>query len=146
MYNRILLAYDGSESGRRALLECGDVANMTQGKIKLLSVTPSMPPVYVGEGFIPTDMIDSEKERFKRVLEEGLAYLKSRGFEAEGEVTFGEAVEEIVRVANEWAADLIIVGHRRSSTWTERWWRGGVSRSLVEVARCSLLIAIIDAK
>ena len=146
MYKRILLAYDGSESGRRALLECGDVANVTRGNIKLLSVTPSMPPVYVGEGFIPTDMIDSEKERFKKVLEEGIAYLKSRGFEAEGEVTFGEPVDEIVRVASEWAADLIIVGHRRSASWTERWWNGSVSKSLIEVARCSVLVAIIKSK
>lgn len=143
MYKRILLAYDGSESGRRALLECGDVANLTQAKVKLLAVTPSMPPVYVGEGFIPTDMIDSEKERFRRVLDEGIAYLKSRGFEAEGEVTFGEAVDEIDRVAIEWGADLIIVGHRRSGSWAERWWRGSVSRSLVEVAHCSVLVAIV---
>ena len=61
MYKRILLAYDGSESGRQALLECGDVANLMQAEIKLLAVTPAMPPVYVGEGFIPTDTMDSEK-------------------------------------------------------------------------------------
>jgi len=146
MYKRILLAYDGSESGRRALLECGDVANMTKARIKLLSVTPTMPPVYVGEGFIPADMIDNEKERYRLVLEEGIAYLRERGFQVEGEVTFGEAVDEINRAAMDWEADLIIMGHRRSGSWAERWWRGSVSRSLVEVAHCSVLVAIVDGK
>lgn len=144
MYKRILLAYDGSESGKRALLECGDVVNLTGATVKLLAVTPTMPPVYVGEGFIPADMIDTEKERYRKVLEEGIAYLKDRGFAAEGEVTFGEAVDEIDRAAMEWNADLIIVGHRRTSNWAERWWRGSVSRSLVEVAHCSVLVAVIQ--
>ena len=143
MYKRILLAYDGSDSGRRALLECGDVANLAQTTIKLLAVTPTMPPVYVGEGFIPADMIDNEKERYRKVLDEGIAYLKERGFAAEGEVAFGEPTDEIRRAALDWQADLIIVGHRRSGSWAERWWRGSVSRSLVEVAPCSLLVAIL---
>jgi len=146
MYTRILLAYDGSESGRRALLECGDVAHITQAQVKLLAVTPSMPPVYVGEGFIPTDMIDSEKERYKRVLDEGVQYLTSRGFTVEGEVSFGEPVDEIARVAREWSADLVVMGHRRAGSWAERWWRGSISRALVEVAPCSVLIAVIDPK
>jgi len=146
MYKRILLAYDGSESGKRALLECGDVMNMTGATAKLLAVTPTMPPVYVGEGFIPADMIDTEKERYRKVLEEGIAYLKERGFAAEGEVTFGEAVDEIDRAAVEWGADLIIIGHRRTGSWAERWWRGSVSRSLVEVAHCSVLVAVIEEK
>lgn len=144
MYQRILIAFDGSDAGRRALLECGDVANLTRAQVKLLSVTPTMPPVYVGEGFIPADMIDNEKERYRKVLEEGIAYLKQRGFEAEGEVTFGEAVDEINRVAVEWGADLIVVGHQRSGTWAQRWWRGSVSKSLVAVAHCSVLVAVID--
>ena len=72
MFKRILLAYDGSESGRQALLECGEVASLMRSDIKLLAVTPSMPPVYVGEGFIPTETLDAEKEHFREVLDEGI--------------------------------------------------------------------------
>lgn len=144
MYKRILLAYDGSESGRQALIECGDVANLMQADIKLLAVTPSMPPVYVGEGFIPTDTLDAEKERFRDVLDDGIRQLETRGFKCQGQLSFGEPVDEIARIAREWAADLIVVGHRRAGSWTERWWRGSLSRSLVEVAPCSVLIAVIS--
>ena len=146
MYKRILLAYDGSESGRQALLECGDVANLMQADIKLLAVTPSMPPVYVGEGFIPTDILDAEKERFREVLDDGIRQFESRGFTCQGQLSFGEPVDEIARVAKEWGANLIVMGHRRAGSWAERWWRGSVSKSLVEIAPCSVLIAVICTK
>lgn len=146
MYKRILLAYDGSESGRKALLECGDVANLMQAEIKLLAVTPSVPPVYVGEGFIPTDTIEGEKERFQKILEEGIKSLQDKGFACQGQLSFGEPVDEIARAAKEWKADLIVIGHRHAASWAERWWRGSVSRALVEIAHCSVLVAITDPK
>ena len=146
MYKRILLAYDGSESGRQALLECGDVANLMKADIKLLAVTPSMPPVYVGEGFIPTDTLDAEKECFREVLDDGIRLFESRGFTCQGQLSFGEPVDEIARVAREWGADLIVMGHRRAGSWAERWWRGSVSKSLVEISPCSVLIAVTNTK
>ena len=144
MFKRILLAYDGSASGRGALLECSEVAGLTKADIKLLAVTPSMPPVYVGEGFIPNDTLDAEKERFRDVLEDGLRQLEAKGFACQGLLSFGEPVDEIARVAREWNADLIVMGHRRAASWAERWWRGSISKSLVEIAPCSVLIAVID--
>jgi nucleotide-binding universal stress UspA family protein len=144
MYSRILLAYDGSASGGVALLECGDVANLAKAEIKLLAVTPAMPPVYVGEGFIPTDTVEAEKERFKSILDDGLERLRERGFLCQGELTFGEPVDEIARVAREWGANLIVIGHRKSGTWAERWWRGSLTKSLVEISPCSVLVAMYD--
>ena len=144
MYQRILLAYDGSESGRRALFECTDVARIMKADVKLLAVTPSIPPVYVGEGFVPTDSLDAEKERFREILDDGIRQLEACGFACQGQLSFGEPVDEIARVAKEWGADLIVVGHRRAESWAERWWRGSVSKSLVELAPCSVLMAVIQ--
>ena len=146
MYKRILLAFDGSASGSQALLECGDVANLNQAEIKLLAVTPAMPPVYVGEGFIPTDTLDTEKERFKKILDDGIEIMRKRGFSCPGQRSFGEPVDEIARVAREWSADLIVLGHRKAHSWTERWWRGSVTRTLIEIAPCSLLVAITGGR
>ena len=146
MYSRILLAYDGSAAGGVALLECGDVANLAKAEIKLLAVTPAMPPVYVGEGFIPTDTVEAEKERFKSILDDGLERLRERGFMCQGELTFGEPVDEIARVAKEWGANLIVIGHRKSGTWAERWWRGSLTKSLVEISPCSVLVAMYDSR
>ena len=42
MYKRILLAYDGSEAGQKALLECRELAQWSQCEIELVAVMPSM--------------------------------------------------------------------------------------------------------
>lgn len=146
MYQKILLAYDGTESGRKALLECSDVANLMHAQIKLLAVIPLMSPVYVGEGFIPVDPVDDNKEQYQAVLEEGIRTLQERGFTCAGQLNFGEPADEIVRVAKEWNADLIVIGHTRAKSWAERWWRGSVSKTLIEISHCSVLVAVIDSK
>jgi nucleotide-binding universal stress UspA family protein len=123
MYQKILLAYDGSESGRKALLECGDVANLMHAQIKLLAVIPLMSPVYVGEGFIPVDPIDDNKQQYQDVLDEGVRTLTQRGFVVEGQLNFGEPAEEIARVAKEWSADLIVIARNPGPN------AGGAARS-----------------
>ena len=40
------------------------------------------------------------------------------------------------------SADLIVVGHRHLDSWTARWWRGSISKALIEHAPCSVLVAI----
>ncbi len=146
MYKRIILAYDGSASGRQALLECGDVANLMRAEIKLLAVIPLLPPFYSGEGFIPMEPVDVDKLAYQEVLDEGIKTLEQRGFHCQGQLNFGEPADEIVRAAQEWSADLIVIGHTRAKSWAERWWRGSVSKSLVEISYCSVLVAITDSK
>jgi nucleotide-binding universal stress UspA family protein len=51
-------------------------------------------------------------------------------------------VEEIARCAARIGADLIVVGHKHLDRWTDRWWRGSVSKALIEQAPCSVLVAI----
>jgi len=37
MYKKILLAYDGSEPGQRALLDCHEIAQWSQAEIRLIT-------------------------------------------------------------------------------------------------------------
>ena len=59
-----------------------------------------------------------------------------------GEVLAGETVDEITKYARKISADLIEVGHRHLDSWTARWWRGSISKALIEHAPCSVLVAI----
>ena len=56
----------------------------------------------------------------------------------------GEAVDEITRYAKKIQADLIVVGHKHLSSWAARWWRGSVSKALIEHSPCSVLVAITN--
>jgi nucleotide-binding universal stress UspA family protein len=64
------------------------------------------------------------------------------GRDAKGEVVVGDAVDEVSRHAAKIGADLIVLGHKHLTSWTARWWRGSVSKALIEHAPCSVLVVI----
>jgi nucleotide-binding universal stress UspA family protein len=142
MYQKILLAYDGSEQGKTALLECADLAGLTGAVTHLLAVVRMPSGLFLAEGFIPENLLDDEKRRTEEVLKEGTARLNSMGFQAEGHIAFGEPIEEICALAESVHADLIVVGHQRRASMAARWWRSSVGVSLIEYAPCSVLIAM----
>ena len=143
MYKKILLAYDGSDAGQKALLECGGVANWSQSELHLVAVMPSaMSFVGLEGGVYDVELEEREKRKYSGVLEDGLRRLAERGFGATGEVLTGEAVEEITKYARKIGADLIVVGHKHLDSWAARWWRGSVSGALIEHSHCSVLVVI----
>ena len=122
MYRKVLLAYDGSQSGRTALLECADINNFLHAEIHLLAVAPLMAGLYLTEGFVPDTLQDEENRRYQDILDEGLKLLAERGVTAVGHVVTGEPVDEICRLAGELGAELIVVGHRKHGFFMSRWW------------------------
>jgi nucleotide-binding universal stress UspA family protein len=102
-----------------------------------------IPPAVLYEVVI-SDVPDTgeETEHHRRVLEEGVATLRERGFPAQGHLARGEPVEQITEAARRLEADLIIVGHRRPKGWADRWWRGSIGASLMDATHCSVLIAM----
>ena len=143
MYKRILLAYDGSQSGQKALLDCGEIAQWSQATLSLVAVTPlSMQMIGVEGGVYDKTLAEHEKEKYTGILAEGVRQLADAGHQASGDVLLGDTVEEITRYASKIEADLIVVGHRHLEGWAARWWRGSVSKSLIEHAPCSVLVVI----
>ena len=141
-YRKILLAYNGSQEGKRALLECADLASFLGAETCLLAVATMPPSLFLTEGFVPEELLEEEKKRTQGVLDEGIRTLRERGFNATGQLAVGEPVEEICRMAKSIGADLIVVGHKHLDSWAARWWRGSLSKSLIEHAPCSVLVVI----
>jgi nucleotide-binding universal stress UspA family protein len=144
MYKRILMAYDGSEAGQRALLDCSEIAQWSGCEVVLVAVMPSM-IAFVGleGGVYDAELEARERSKFDGVLQDGLSRLKAAGFgAARGVVVTGEAIEEITRYARKVQADLIIVGHKHVDGWAARWWRGSISGSLIANAPCSVLCVV----
>ena len=143
MYQRILLAYDGSESGQKALLGCQEIAQWSHAEMYLIAVMPS-PAVYIAVdgGFYDSGRDEEDKQRFRAILEDGLRRLQEAGHTARGEMLVGDAVQEITDYAKKIDADLIVVGHKHLKGWAARWWRGSTSASLIENANCNVLVVI----
>jgi len=147
MYKRILLAYDGSESGQKALLDCREVASWTKSELFLVAVMPPPAAFIGGEGGIYDAEREKEEEQaYREILDDGLKRLTEEGRAPKGEVLVGDAVDEIVTYGKKVGADLIVVGHKHLEGWARRWWRGSISKSLIEHAHCSVLVVITGAK
>ena len=143
MYKRILLAYDGSDAGQKALLDCQDVANWSHAELFLIAVMPSaMSFVGLEGGVYDMELEEREKKKHQAVLDDGLRRLATGGHTARGEVVVGEAVDEITKYARKVEADLVVVGHKHLDSWAARWWRGSISGALIEHAPCSVLVVI----
>ena len=143
MYKRIVLAYDGSQPGQKALLDGEEIALWSRSEMFLVAVMPPPAALIGGEGFVyDARGEEEERKRYEAILGEGLRKLSESGHRARGEVVVGDAVDEITRYAREVDADLIVVGHKHLDSWAARWWRGSVSKTLIEHAPCSVLVVI----
>ncbi|HET6726164.1 MAG TPA: universal stress protein [Gammaproteobacteria bacterium] len=141
MYKTILLAYDGSLGGRRALREGANVAIKFNAATHLLAVMRPAFGAQIGHGFDTGHMTDTELKHYQSTLDEGVEMLKGWGLDAEGHLVRGDPVGEISRLAGEVAADLVVVGHGTHGALA-RWWRTPLSASLLDRLNCSLLIAM----
>jgi nucleotide-binding universal stress UspA family protein len=143
MYKRILLAYDGSQPGQKALLDSQEIAQWGKSEVFLVAVMPS-PAAFIGAegGIYDAGAEERDRQQYQAILDEGLQRLAQGGHQANGEVLVGDAVDELAKCAKRINADLIVVGHRHLEGWAARWWRGSVSKSLIEHAPCSVLVVI----
>ncbi len=145
MYKRILLAYDGSDSGQKALLDTQDMAQWSHAELALVAVMPSTVNFGALEGGVyDRELEERQKAKYQAILEDGLRRLAAAGYSATGELLIGESVDEITRQAKKISADLVIVGHKHLDSWAARWWRGSISGALIEHCPCSVLVVITN--
>ena len=127
----IVVGYDGSDAARRALGRAAELA--TEGtKVVVVHATPS---VYGGSTPGPAD--PEEETRAEGLLQEARELLGRRGLEAEALKPVGPPAEELVSAAAELAAELIVVGRRRSPA---AHLLGSVSSKVVREADCDVLV------
>jgi membrane fusion protein, multidrug efflux system len=144
VYQRILLAYDGSIEGRTALREGALLARRYGAQVFVLSVIREAAGTKLGEG-VGGGGIAQQRVEYERVLQQGMERLAALGFQASGKLVIGEPAREIAAYAEQVKADLVVVGHRRQSA-IGRWWSGPSGAYLSDHIPCSLLVCknIID--
>jgi nucleotide-binding universal stress UspA family protein len=136
LYKKVLLAYDGSLEGRRALREGAKIAQLCGAEVFLLAVAE----VSAGAGTLEAGfMIPEQVEIYNEILSEGVDRLKARGFSPTARLNIGEAGREIAKVAEEMGANLVVVGHRPDGLLAR--WFSSVGTYLVKTLQCSVLIA-----
>lgn len=138
MYKKVLLAYDGSVEGRRALREGAKLAQLCGAEVCLLAVV-EVSSIMTPEAGL-TIPIDEQMGNYKEILAEGVKRLQELGFSPDSRLEMGDAGQKIAEVAAEIGAQLVVVGHRPQGPLA-RWWFDSVGSYLVKRLRCSALVA-----
>jgi nucleotide-binding universal stress UspA family protein len=142
MYRKVLLCYDGSREGRKALRAGADVVISMKAEAYLLAICQSLVTHAIPEAVTPA-LVEREDERANALLEEGVQWLRERGVPAKGSLEYGNAVECIAATAKTIGADLIVLGHK-SRGRLARWWSASDEESLLERVSCSILVAMAE--
>ena len=139
MYAKVLLCYDGTAEGRRALRHGADVVICMKSEAYLLAIVQSLVASAIPEG-VTSMLAESEDGRAQALLDEGVQWLRDRGVNAHGALEYGGAVECIAATAQRIGADLIVLGHKSRGPLA-RWWSESEEESLLERVSCSILVA-----
>ena len=139
MYEKILLAYDGTLEGAIALREGAILAKQCGAAVFLLSVAPDSAGVQMAEG-VQAGAMASHTGRYREVLERGVDRLTRLGMKPVGRLAMGDPAKVIAAFVREVGADLVVVGHQKRGL-IERWWSGPTGAYICDFIGCSLLIA-----
>ncbi|HEV8442135.1 MAG TPA: universal stress protein [Steroidobacteraceae bacterium] len=140
MYQQILLCYDGTAEGRRALRHGADIAMAMKSRAYLLAICRNLLATAVPEGVTP-ELVRCEEDSANRLLSEGVQWLKDHGVPAEGQLVFGNPMVQIPEAAKRIGADLVVVGHRYR-TRLAKWWSEEEEATLLNKLSCSILVAV----
>src|SRR3712207_4825229 len=144
---RILLASDGSEESARAASTAIEFSEKLGAELHVVYVG-HMPPVFYespGAWSLDKDLADrmeerAEEEGITRLEEQVRSISEAGGNIAQAHAKVGRPDVEIVRLAEELGADLVVVGSRGLGP-LKRALMGSVSESVLRHAHTSVLVA-----
>lgn len=123
MFNRILVAVDGSDKSEEALGAALDLARRNDGRVRIVHAVHEL--AFLGGAQYSAAALDSARERATDLLAAAMARAKAAGVQAEQHLIdapsegLGRSVAE---AATAWDADAIVVGTHG---------RGGIERALL---------------
>lgn len=137
VFKTILVAIDGSQSTEQIMQVLGELHFKQTKKVILSHVVSSTAPDF--ELIADRPQSHAEELPYRQVEKLLESYREQLPCESEVEIVAGDPAEEIVRLANIYHADLIVIGSR-GLTGLKRILEGSVSSQVVVDAPCSVLV------
>lgn len=114
MYQRILVPVDGSSTAARGLVEAMRLAKDQDAKLRVIHVVNELMMIASYEGTIYSgELIEALRESGRAILSKAAAQVKAAGMQVETELLEahgGHAGDVIVKDADQWKADIIVLG------------------------------------
>ena len=145
-FRRIVVCTDFSETGDRAVAKAFALASDEDCMIYLLHAVeppPTLNPLYAHYYSVPSyspsvlkQIVETSQKKLQSLIPD---HIQNTGIKVEIQVPLGEPVAEILQVAKEWPADILVVGtHGRRGI--SRALLGSVAEKLVRLAECPVLV------
>jgi universal stress protein F len=140
MFKKILVPVDIDypRTARAVFQNALELASLSNAEIRIVSVMPdfSMPIV---ASFVTEEVKKEAREKFKSSLDDFIAENCSGGGpKVSYRVLVGKHYEEILKMAEKWEADLIVVYHNHRRPINEAF-SDNCARKVVKNATCSVL-------
>src|SRR5262249_23476378 len=137
-FRRILLASDGSEGAGKATQTAVEIAQKFHAALLVVNVFEGVPiyPDVVTEYFTPDVIAEQVRKVVKETAEKAAT---EAGISFEMEQVHGDAAETIVRYAENYGCDLIVLGSRGMGAFKSLL-LGSVSDHVAHHAHCPVLV------
>jgi nucleotide-binding universal stress UspA family protein len=138
MFKKILVPIDLTELeiAKPALDIAVELALQSKGALRLIAVETLLPANFME--YVPPEFDKSQEDRATHALEDISAKLAVPKENITRTVRFGGIYVEILAEAEEWGADLIVIGSHRPSMAT--YLIGSNAKTIVRHAKCSVLV------
>ncbi len=139
MYHKILVPIDlsepeMSEKGKAAAIE---LAKMGKAQIRLVNIQAMTPLTFMD--YVPADFDAQLRSNTEAELAKTAASLEYPKELVSTALRMGSVYVEVLAEAEEWGADLIVIGSHRPSMST--YLLGSNAKTIVRHAKCSVLVA-----
>jgi nucleotide-binding universal stress UspA family protein len=138
MFRRIVLAVDLVDSSPKpkGLAEALELAEASQGELRLVNVQPMLPATFME--YVPADFDAEQEARATAALEMIVARINAPNVRVSCVVASGGVYHELLAEAAKWGADLIVVGSHRPVM--SDYLLGSNAKTIVRHAQCSVLV------
>jgi nucleotide-binding universal stress UspA family protein len=143
MFGSIVVGTDGSDTARQAVRQAIDLARQLGAQLQIVSAYEPVPRSRLREEAqqAPEDLqwMVNEREDVDATLRDAASEAEQAGVTASVYSRQGDPADAILDVAEEQAADLIVVGNK-GMTGAKRFLLGSVPNKVSHHAPCSVLI------
>lgn len=140
---KILLATDGSKGSEAALQNIAARPWPAGSEVKVLSVVEMHLAPKPGSWLVPDshylNLLHELQERARVAVEQAETVLKATPLQVSSEIVIGNSKSSILKQAEDWSADLIVLGSHGHGR-LERMLIGSVSQAILAQAHCSVEI------
>ena len=137
MFNKILLAYDGSDGSKLALEKAAAIASSTGAELHIVAV--GRIPEYAETVSEVEEAKEHASSFYSRITDAAARTLNQRGLTGISHIEFGKPGDVILRIAEDLKVDLITLGTNPHSALRRRV-LGATVDKVVDHAHCSVLV------